>query len=103
MQSSPASTVADRPKLGVDVCDSCGRPPTVVGPLSTSGDAAGLCRYCEHNLERWDLLADEVVPILRDWYRACLDRDFPAREIEDVVDAALERLVTETRSEKVTA
>ena len=100
-EATPAANHAK--KLGVDICDCCGRPPAIVGPVNTNEKMPGLCAYCAHDLARFDVLTDELVPILRDWYRACLDRDITSGQIEDIVDSAVDRLATEARAEPVTA
>lgn len=99
LHSTPAPIGNNKPKLGVNICDSCGRPPAIVGTFSTDDTTRGLCRVCAHDLKRYDVLEDELVDVMRAWYAASLERGFRPREIEDVMEAVAERLAEESRDQ----
>ena len=85
-------TAHKQPKLGVDACDACGRSTAIVGPLSTESGWKGMCRYCEHGIVRYEIVAAELVGIMRAWWLACIERGFTQSEIEDTVDDAAQQL-----------
>ncbi len=90
-----AATETSKPKLGVDLCDCCGHPTSAVGPLvADGGDTDGFCRYCANQMSRYDIVEADLVEIMRGWYRATVDRGLSKNEIEDTVDAAVQKLET---------
>lgn len=97
--TTPATAIAPKkPKLGVDICDGCGRPPEIVGDLNTNPKYPGVCRLCGHSLDRFDILEDELVDLMRAWYAASLERGFRPGEIEDIALQAADRLAEESRA-----
>lgn len=99
MSIATPQAAAPKPKLGVDICDSCGRPPAIVGALSSGPRNRGLCRVCAHDLARFDLLEDELADVMRAWYRASVERGFKPSEIEDTIHAVADRLAEEVRAQ----
>jgi len=90
----PTSTSpgTNRRQLGVDVCDSCGRPPSIVGPINTRADVPGVCAWCAHDLDRYEVLAAELEAIVREWIAACMDRSISPSMMCEVVNMVEERV-----------
>jgi hypothetical protein len=85
-------TTNAQPKLGVDVCDCCGRPPSIVGPINTRNDVPGYCAWCAHDLDRYEVLAAELEPIVRDWIAACRDREITVSMMREVFNMVEDRV-----------
>lgn len=71
--------------LGITLCTSCGEPRTVVGDLDDDGN----CRLCAHDLDRYDVLADELrallTPAYRSWLASCRARGVTPYDIDVVL------------------
>jgi hypothetical protein len=85
-QHSNPTPSANPRGLGITVCTSCGRPESVVGKLGVIEQHPGTCHYCAHDLERYEVLADELHNLVWPWVQACRERGVSDREVEEVVD-----------------
>ena len=77
--------------LGVTCCSSCGQPISVIGKLGVLPQYPTECHYCAHDLDRFEVLADELEALVDPWIRACRERKVSERDIEEVFDIVEQR------------
>ena len=66
--------------LGVTRCTACGQSVEVVGPLRQDEH----CGVCGHELDRYNVLTDELRRIVAPWVAACHARQIGDQVINEV-------------------